>query len=245
MSQSAREEQFSRGAVAPPRGLLRAGAVTSLAVAGLLMLVTALHPLWRAGTGPDGEIIAAGADPGWIFVPMFQIAMVCGMIAAIFAVTALTAGKTRAAWIGQRALYIAISVLTAATGLIVVDLIWLTPLAEQWLDAAGEGVRSSLASGAALRRFEHAMTGFSGLICGFAIAVFAITILRSANARARLGWVGVAGGLGVVVANMLGAQTGVVETALYAAALFNLALGVWMILAARALWQGAPELAQP
>jgi hypothetical protein len=214
----------------------RVGAVAAVLGALALALGTALHPM---GADP-GDLLAAfaeyAADPYWMATHLTQFLGVALMFVGLVAVHDQMEGEA-AAWAARLGLLFGIAALAGAAVLQAVDGIALKIMVDGWSKVSEEEKESAFIAAFAVRQIEIGLASFLMLLFGSSMALYGAAIARARGFAHWLGWLGVIGGLGMVVSAGLAARTGFSPLEMTVSMAASAVALIWVVVVGIVLWR--------
>lgn len=231
-----------------PAYLARVGALAAFGGAPTLLLASLLHPLGADPNDPRAAFAEYAADPLWVVSHLGQfMGMVLLAVALLALADAANTEKART-WARIGVLGTAASV-AAAAALQAVDGVALKVLVDRWAQASGEQQLRSFEAALAVRQVEIGLASLLSLLFGLTLSAYGASLLLSLHAWKRLGWLGLAGGLGSAGAGVAQAYTGFSPAAMVLSMGASSFALLWVLLVGVFLWrlrrppesEGAPD----
>jgi Domain of unknown function (DUF4386) len=110
----------------------------------------------------------------------------------------------------------------------------------RWAGASGEGRLVAFEAALALRQVEIGLAGMLSITGGLTLLALACGVLRSTRYPAWLGFLGLAGGVGMMAAGAAQAATGFSALAMALSMPATVLLLLWITLAGLRLWRLGP-----
>jgi hypothetical protein len=181
------------------------------------------------------------ASTSWVATHLGQFAGIALLAVALVALAASVEAGAPSAWARVGVVGVAASVAAAAV-LQAVDGVALKLMVDRWARASGEDRMRAFEGAFAVRQIEIGAASLLSILFGTTIAVFGVALLQSRRFPAWLGWVGLAGALGVIASGVAQAYAGFSALAMMLSMPASCLLLFWAILAGRLLWRLAPRL---
>lgn len=203
---------------------------SAAAIGGSVFLVggTMFHPMTADPADPVAAFAEYAADRLWIASHLGQFVGVTLMVVGL-ATFAGTLSDRKNGWMARLGIYFAVAALAAAAVLQAVDGVALKAMVDVWAGAPQEQKQASYFAALAVRQVEIGAAAYAAILFGAAIFLIACAGIGRNNFESWLGWLGIAGGIGTIVAGVLMAFTGFSSTAQSASMLFSLIVVIWMV----------------
>jgi hypothetical protein len=218
--------------------LARLGGVAAVVGALVLLVSTLLHPLETDPNDAEAAFAEYAAARLWVAGHLGQFLGVCGIGAALVALThTMPEGRSRA-W-AQVGLAGATASVATSAALQAVDGVALKLMVDRWAAAAPAERQLVFEAAFAVRQVEIGLASLISLLFGLTAIVYGLAIVQSARYPTWLGWIAVLGGLGSFVAGIAQAYTGFSGLAMASSMAASSLLLVWIVLVGVFLWRGA------
>jgi hypothetical protein len=173
----------------------------------MLLVATLLHPMHADPGDPVAAFAEYAADRWWIASHLAAFVGVALMTLGLYALSRLLENGP-AAWIAGLARLTAFAALALAAVLQAVDGIALKAMVDRWAQAGPAQKQSAFEAAFAVRQIEIGLASYTALLFAAAIVLFGIAFVASARFPVWLGWLAIAGGIGVALGGVLTAFTG-------------------------------------
>jgi len=218
--------------------LQRAGAVSAIAGAVVLLVATLLHPMSADPADPAAAFAEYAAARAWVASHLGQFLGVGLMFVGLYALRASLAGGP-ADWLAGLALAFALAALGTAAVLQAVDGVALKLTVDRWAAAAAPQRQSAFDAAFAVRQIEIGVASSLGLLFGVSALLFGMAIIGSGIYPIWLGGLAVVAGAGTAAGGTLTAFAGFSPLAMNVAMPSNLLMLVWIAVTGAVMWRRA------
>jgi hypothetical protein len=221
--------------------LARVGGAAAVGGAVALVIGTLLHPLGADPNNPTEAFAEYAADRMWVASHLLQFLGVAGLGAALVALAGIMDTGRASAWARIGAFGAAAGVATAAA-LQAVDGVALKVMVDRWAGATGDARALAFEGALAVRQIEVGLASLLSVLFGLTMLAFSVALLFSRRFGAWLGWLGVVGGSGTLVAGVAQAHAGFSPVAMTISMAASSVLILWALAVGIAMWRLAPQL---
>jgi hypothetical protein len=219
----------------------RLGTVAAVLGALLLFVSTMLHPLAADPNDAEAAFAEYAADRLWVASHLGQFLGICLIGAALVVLThTMPDGPSRAwAWLG-----LAGATATVATGaaLQAVDGVALKAMVDRWVAAPPTERPLVFEAAFAVRQVEIGLASLLSLLFGLTATVYGIAMIHDERHPTWVGWLGILGGIGTMVAGVVQAYTGFSGLAMAITMPASTLLLIWTVIVGASIWRRAGRL---
>lgn len=218
--------------VIPPRF----GAIVAVSGAVLLVIATMFHPMSADPNDTVAAFTEYAGDKHWIASHLGQFVGIVLLFAGLAALGDTLRGDVDA-WLARLGVYFGLAALAGSAVLQAVDGVALKTMVDGWAKAGAEQKLSAFLAGVAVRQIEIGAAAYSRMLFGVAVTAIGGAIISSIRYPKWLGWLGIAGGLGIFVAGIATAFTGFSATTMAIGMPADLVAIVWLSLTGVFMWK--------
>ena len=130
-----------------------------------------------------------------------------------------------------------VAAVTIAAALQAADGIALKVMVDAWQNATAPEKQALFQAAFAVRQIEIGLASFMAVLFGTTAILFGFALGLGTIFPKWLGWIGIAGGAGMIAGGILTAFSGFSRAAMNVAMPFNLIVVIWILLIAGFLWR--------
>lgn len=212
------------------------GAIAAIAGAAFLLTGAMLHPMSANPADLVPAFTEYAADRYWVASHLGEFLGVALMFVGLVALADTLRDQTTG-WMARLGVYAAVAALATAAMLQAIDGVALKVMVDGWANAPADQKQASFLAAFTVRQMEIGTAAYMEILFGAAVLLIAYAATSSVRYPSWLGWLGVAGGVGMIAGGLLTAFTGFSAATMNVSMPSTLIVVAWMAVTAAFMWR--------